>query len=218
VALVTERDIGRPGPGQTGDEASEQAADEEAADEGDEIDQIVAFWAHATPGLDTTAKALSLRLRRTAHLFDRALHRDLADLGVEVWEFEMLLALRRAPGMRHSAGELVREAQISSGAMTNRLVRLERHGWVRRTPGPTDRRQVWVTLTRAGQRRAAQLLAAKADTEQRFFAGVDHARLERMAADLRVLERSLRDGIGQDDGNAVATAAARLRPPGTTGR
>ncbi len=211
MALVTERDTGEPGTGHSDDEIDD---DDDDVDD-DEVDQIVAFWAQEAPGLDMTAKAVSLRLRRTAHLFDRALHRDLADLGVEVWEFEMLLALRRAPGMRHSAGELVRDAQVSSGAMTNRLIRLERHGWVRRTPGPTDRRQVWVTLTRAGQRRAAQLLAAKADTEQRFFAGVDRARLERMAADLRVLERSLRDGVGHDGGAACATHPS---PAGRLGR
>lgn len=213
MTRVIERVPGQPDP--------ERAGQSETGEP--EPDAIVAFWEQEDPDLDTTAKALSLRLRKTAHLFDRALHRDLAEVGVEVWEFEMLLALRRAPGMRHNAGGLMAEAQVTSGAMTNRLVRLERHGWVRRTPGPTDRRQVWVTLTRAGQRRVAQLLAAKAGTEQRFFAGVDRTRLERMVADLRVLERSLRESIGQGGGQGHGqghelVTPARPRSPGRTGR
>jgi DNA-binding MarR family transcriptional regulator len=153
----------------------------------DRIDEIVEFWRQENPDLDVTTKTLSMRLRTVAHLQEQALRRDLAVLGVEMWEVEMLLALRRASGAQRTAGELLREARITSGAITNRLSRLESHGWVRRDVDPGDRRQVLVTLTPAGWARADELIAAKNSAEQRFYAKMPRKTLERLGHDLRTL-------------------------------
>jgi len=88
------------------------------------------------------------------------------------------------PEYRASAGELGRECQVTSGAITNRLGRLEQRGWVRRDVDLSDRRQVLVTLTEAGHARVAELIAAKSVAERRFFADLDRGALERMNADL----------------------------------
>ena len=153
----------------------------------DWVDDIVGFWQEENPELDVTTKALSLRLRRAAHLLEQALRQELAGLDVEMWELEMLLALRRAPGLRRGAGELLREARVTSGAITNRLSRLEGHGWVRRDVDPSDRRQVLVTLTDAGLARADELIAVKNSAEQRFYSGMPRRTLERLGHDLRTL-------------------------------
>src|SRR5215208_611735 len=50
-----------------------------------------------------------------------------------------------------SPGALSSELELSSGAMTNRIDRLEKRGYVRRRPDPTDRRGVQVELTREGR-------------------------------------------------------------------
>jgi DNA-binding MarR family transcriptional regulator len=42
--------------------------------------------------------------------------------------------------------------ELSSGAMTNRLDRLEQSGFVRRLPDPDDRRGILVELTPEGKR------------------------------------------------------------------
>ena len=55
-------------------------------------------------GLDAATKKLSVRVRRLANHVERELRRELAAEGIEVWELEVLLALRRAPGQRLSAG------------------------------------------------------------------------------------------------------------------
>ena len=49
------------------------------------------------------------------------------------------------------ATELARESLLSSGAMTNRIDRLEDRGLVEREPDPDDRRGVLVELTEAGR-------------------------------------------------------------------
>ena len=52
-----------------------------------------------------------------------------------------------------SAGDLSRMLALSSGAMTNRLDRLETAGLIRRVPDPRDRRGVLVELTAQGKER-----------------------------------------------------------------
>ena len=60
--------------------------------------------------------------------------RELAPLGVELWVLELLAALRRSggPPYRLAAGALLKETQLTSGAITKRVARLEEKGWVRR--------------------------------------------------------------------------------------
>ncbi len=158
------------------------------------IDDILEFWRSQNPDLDVTTKGVSMRLRRASRLLERELRHELATMGVETWEMEMLLSLRRAPGLQSSAGALVRESGVTSGAITNRLSRLEDHGWVRRDIDPVDRRQVLVTLTDTGRTRANELIAAKINAEGRFYAGIPRQTLQRLSVDLR----TLLDSIDQD--------------------
>jgi DNA-binding MarR family transcriptional regulator len=157
----------------------------------DQVDVVVAHWRRDDPGMDVATKTAALRLRRAANHLEREIRRELLPLEMEPWEFEMLLALHRAHGRRLSAGALLRQCQVTSGAISNRLARLEARGWVRRDIDLRDRRQVLVTLTDAGVARARQLMATKTVAEQRLFSGVDRATLERLTADLRTLLISL---------------------------
>src|ERR671926_34073 len=54
------------------------------------------------------------------------------------------------PPHRMTPSGLAEWAELSSGAMTNRLDRLEKAGLVRRLPDPDDRRGVLVELTPEG--------------------------------------------------------------------
>lgn len=162
----------------------------------DEADAIADYWCRENPGVDPLSKTLAIRLRRSAHHLERELRRELAAHACEMWEFEVLLSLRRSEGHSKSAGALLRESQVTSGAITNRVARLEARAWVRRDVDPADRRQVLVTLTDEGVRRADELVAIKTVTEQRLFAGLDRATMERMSADLRILLLSLEGPAG----------------------
>ena len=162
----------------------------------DQADEIADYWCKENPGVNPVTKMLAIRLRRAAHHLERELRRELAAHDAEMWELEVLLSLRRSEGYSKSAGALLKEAQVTSGAITNRVARLEERGWVRRDIDPSDRRQVLVTLTADGLRRADQLIAMKTETEQRLFGGLDHAVQERMADDLRTLLLSLEGPAG----------------------
>lgn len=154
----------------------------------DEADEIVEFWHQENPDLDVTAKTLAIRLRRASQHLERAVRTNLAANGVdEYWEIEVLMSLLRAPGYRRSAGDLTRESWVTSGAITNRVGRMERRGWVTREVDPNDRRQVLVTLTAEGLQRAHHVVATKNESEKRLFSDLDRAFLERVTTDLRTL-------------------------------
>lgn len=154
----------------------------------DEVDRVVGFWKEENPQLDVTTKAITMRLRRASQHLERAVRSNLADSGVdEYWEIEVLLALRRSPDHRANAGELARECKVTSGAITNRISRLEKRGWVRRDVDPDDRRQVLVSLTATGLAQADHIIAMKTQAERWAFDGIDRGLLERMSRDLRTL-------------------------------
>ena len=58
--------------------------------------------------------------------------------------------------------ELAERSELSSGAMTNRLDRLEKAGLVKRLPDPNDRRGVVVEITKAGQKAWVESAGAEA--------------------------------------------------------
>ena len=151
----------------------------------DRADVLVDLLGQVGSVTDADLKKLGVRLRRLANHVERELRRELAAEGIEVWELEVLLALRRAPGQQLSMGALLRGSQDTAGAITNRIGRLEKQGWVRRDVDPADRRQVLVTLTAAGEKHADHILAVKTTAEERLLGRADPAAIQRMSEDLR---------------------------------
>jgi DNA-binding MarR family transcriptional regulator len=158
-----------------------------ATTERDQVDDLIDYWCQENPGVDMTTKALAVRIRRIYHHLDRSLRRELAAIDMEQWEFEVLLPLRRSPGHRLSVGELAGDSQVTPGAVTNRVGRLEERGLVRRDVDPADRRQVIVSLTEDGLARSDQMIATKIQADQRAFGSLDKETQKRMLADLRTL-------------------------------
>lgn len=155
----------------------------------DRVDGLMGFLRREDPARATPAKALAYRLRRASHHIDRQIRRELAPLGIELWELEILAALRRSggPPYRLTSGALLEEAQLTSGAITKRVARLEAKGWVRREIDPGDRRQILVVLTEEGLERARSVFGVMSETERSLLEGLGGETLERMNGDLREL-------------------------------
>ena len=95
----------------------------------DEVDRIIAAWQLEAPGLDTEPLAVLSRVSRLARHLDLARKQCFAAHGLEVWEFDVLAALRReGPPYELSPGELIHQTLSSSGTMTNRIDRLTARG------------------------------------------------------------------------------------------
>jgi len=100
-------------------------------------------------------------------------------LGVNATDLLCLNAVENAG--RLTAGELAREAGLTTGAVTGVVDRLERAGLARRVPDPDDRRRVSIEVTPKFYDRAGEIWGPlKADwdaTLSRRFTGPE---LERM--------------------------------------
>ncbi|XLM21155.1 MarR family transcriptional regulator [Chromobacterium piscinae] len=117
----------------------------------DQIDRIVALWNEVRPDLDTSATEVIGRIVRMEYFITRRVLQDLARHNLNVGEFDVLAALRRGgEPYQLSPNQLQGMVLISSGALTNRINRLEEAGLVSRSPDPDDRRGVIVTLTPKG--------------------------------------------------------------------
>lgn len=154
----------------------------------DEVDSIVAAWRSEAPGLDVSPMQVLSRVSRLARHLDLARRDAFAAHDLEVWEFDVLAALRReGEPYELSPGELTRLTLSTSGTMTNRIDRLEAKGLVRREPNADDRRGVRVRLTEAGAERASAALADLLAFEHDVLARVDTPTRGQLADALRTL-------------------------------
>ncbi len=88
---------------------------------------------------------------------------------------------------RGSPGKLAEHLELSSGAMTNRLDRLEEDGLIRRLPDPSDRRGVQVELTEAGQKAYKESTVTQASKEALIASALNRREQEQLNGLLRRL-------------------------------
>ena len=117
----------------------------------DQVDFVLAQWAEERPDLDATPMGVIGRLARAAVYIGNALQENFDQFDLHRGEFDVLATLRRngAP-YQLTPTDLLKAMMLSSGAMTNRLDRLEKAGYIERQPNPADRRGTLVTLTETG--------------------------------------------------------------------
>jgi DNA-binding MarR family transcriptional regulator len=128
-------------------------------------DKIDAFLERleGIPGLDHEVEGIVDRINSLQRRFRQAHEETLRDWELTWGEWKVLGSLRH--GESSSPGELCDALELSSGAMTNRLDRLEEAGLVRRAPDPDDRRGVKLELTEAGERVWTESTSAQAQKE-----------------------------------------------------
>jgi DNA-binding MarR family transcriptional regulator len=162
----------------------------------DAVDRIIEQWRRERPDLADQLWPMELvgRVQRLDRLLERELKAFYARHGLELWEADVLLTLRRAgPPYALTPGALLKAAMITSGAMTNRIDRLEAKGLVARRPGDDDRRSVRVQLTSTANALLDELLAAHLANEARLFAALSLEQRALLADALRTALHALGD-------------------------
>jgi DNA-binding MarR family transcriptional regulator len=158
--------------------------------DGDEVDRLVEAWQNERPDLDVSPLEVLSRVTRLARHLDRARRTAFAKRELEVWEFDVLAALRRAgEPYQLSPGQLLTQTLVTSGTMTNRIDRLEGRGLVQRLPDPHDRRGVLVRLTAAGRTSVDEAFDDLLDRERELLAALPEADRSTLADLLRRLVR-----------------------------
>ena len=160
--------------------------------ESDRVDHITDQWKLQRPDLDTSGMAIIGRLSRLDKQIRPLLDDVFARHGLESWEFDVLATLLRS-GEPHrlTPGQLLASTMITSGAMTNRLDRLEQRGLVTRAKSPDDGRQVLVTLTEAGRVNVDAAVTDHADNERRIVAALSARQQQQLVRLLRQLQVAL---------------------------
>lgn len=156
--------------------------------EQDGVDRILEQWAEERPDLDASPMGVFGRLSRAKGMLDLSLSETFKRFGLYRGEFDVLGTLRRN-GRPYSLTptELYRSMMLSSGAMTNRLDRLENAGLVRRSPDPGDRRGVRITLTDKGLDLIEEAVEAHVEGEEKLLGSLSWEDRKQLAVLLRKL-------------------------------
>lgn len=118
----------------------------------DKFDAVREDWARERPDLDPSEAEVFWRITYIHKQLDKIVSKRLSKLDLPIWAFDVVAALRRGgPPFQASPSALCTAAMLTTGAMTNRLDRLEESGLVERLPDPDDRRGILIRLTAKGR-------------------------------------------------------------------
>jgi DNA-binding MarR family transcriptional regulator len=160
----------------------------------DHLDFVLDQWARERPDIDPSPMGVIGRVTRLARLVEPELARTFVRHGLERSSFDVLATLRRSgPPYRLTPAELMRSSMVTSGAVTQRLDRLERRGLIERMPSEIDARSIQVALTADGLELIEQALPDHVANEQRILAALSPTQRGALADLLRRLLESLGD-------------------------
>ncbi|MCU1439172.1 MAG: MarR family transcriptional regulator [Rhodoglobus sp.] len=154
----------------------------------DEVDRIVDAWSRERPDLDFSPLQVLSRVARLARHLERARRTAFAASDLELWEFDVLSALRRAGApYQLTPKALLQQTLVSSGTMTNRIDRLVSRGLVERRTDPNDGRGILVVMTADGRERVDIAISTLLEAESELLDRLPRAEQERLSALLRKL-------------------------------
>ena len=154
----------------------------------DEVDDVVDAWRRQRPDLAVEAMEVWSRIHRLSAILDDHRKRAFAAHGLELWEFDVLAALRKTgEPFRLSPGQLIRETYVTSGTMTNRIDRLRARGLVTRKPNPQDKRAAVIELTDSGRKLVDAALTSLLELENELLGDWQPSQTRELATALRRL-------------------------------
>ncbi len=160
----------------------------------DAIDAVIDQWRRECPDADTWPVSVLGRIVRLSRVLEREYKKFFAAHGLEPWEFDVLTTLRRSgEPYELTASALLKASMVTSGAITNRIDRMEVKGLVERVRDLDDRRSVRVRLTKHGREVIDSLFRIHLANAARMLRPLDSGELERLASALRTLLESFGD-------------------------
>ena len=154
----------------------------------DEVDRIVDAWSRERDDLDFSPLQVLSRVGRLARHLERARRTAFAASDLELWEFDVLSALRRAGApYQLSPKALLQQTLVSSGTMTNRIDRLVTRKLVERRTDPNDGRGILVIMTEEGRERVDAAISTLLEAESELLDRLPKADQERLSGLLRKL-------------------------------
>lgn len=152
----------------------------------DAVDDILDQWSEERPELETDSLGVVIRVTSLSRSFLRQATEALAPLDIELFEYDVLSALRRqGKPYALAASGLARETGLSTGAMTNRINKLESRGLVIRQADKSDRRAVIVSLTADGKKAIDAAIKLRLEAADESLRGLSARECRDLASLLR---------------------------------
>ena len=158
--------------------------------ERDSVDEHVEHWRREIPSLDPLVEGVITRMEMLLRHLKQTRQAELASHRLEPSEYATLHFLGGCgPEHRATPSEIAAWQQMSPSGITGRLDALEKRGFVRRAPSPSDRRKVIVELTEEGRQAWLSTFDPETNEEAKVLAALTPA--QQKALD-RILRRLLR--------------------------
>ncbi|HCL65911.1 MAG TPA: MarR family transcriptional regulator [Rhizobium sp.] len=161
----------------------------------DHVERRRAQWRAELPDVDTRGMAILGRARWITLKVRPAIEAVFARHDLDAGEFDVLSTLRRSgPPYRLRPTELFTQLMISSGGLTNRLIRLQRAGLIERPASDADGRSLPVQLTALGRETVEDAFREDMAVEARLLKGLSEAELKELARLLAKLAEGMDGG------------------------
>lgn len=91
-------------------------------------------------------ESIGYLVHTTSHAIEQALNEELREYGITFRQWQVLACLALM-GDSASQGDIAQRLGIESATLVGVLDRMERDGWIKRHPCPTDRRKKFIRVT-----------------------------------------------------------------------
>jgi DNA-binding MarR family transcriptional regulator len=154
----------------------------------DIIDDLQNEWSVQRPDLNTEPMGVVLRIQTLAKILGNQTAARLQEFDLHWWQYDVLSTLRRqGKPFIMAATELAAANMLTSGAMTNRIDRLEEDKLVRRIKDHNDGRRVLVQLTNKGLNLVEQATEARFETAMCALESLSEPQRESLNSLLRLV-------------------------------
>src|SRR5690625_496591 len=133
---------------------------------------------------------------------------SLAQHGLSLNEFEVLVRVGRSPGQRLRMSDMATQTGLTTSGVTRVVDRLEKSGLLVRTSCDDDRRGTWAAITDDGETRLEETLVDHlADIDSWFTGLLTDEQRAALTESLRVVRNAVRPGSVADvrEDQAVAS-------------
>ncbi|MFJ6084895.1 MarR family winged helix-turn-helix transcriptional regulator [Streptomyces sp. NPDC092369] len=137
--------------------------------------EIRAQWTEHHPELDTSPMELVGLLKHVTGLLAHAVEPLYAGAPLTAPEVDMLIPLRHAKDPMIARG-LADGLGLSRAGVSKTLAKLEKRGFIARTPNPADRRAALVTITPAGAKAVDEFFPRQLAAEVALLKGLGEDR------------------------------------------
>jgi len=131
----------------------------------DSVDKLVEEAIRDYPFIDPKVETGVDRIGKLYRYFEHLWEQTAKGYDLNSGGYKVLLCLIQADGRTQTPGTLSKHCMISTGAMTNRIDRLEARGYVERIRDTEDRRSIKVRITDEGVKILESALVEQAKAE-----------------------------------------------------